>query len=217
MAPRPPSAPSTRSSQRVEFRVVAGSAPLIGANLHTNLTLRSGPQGRVSKGGQQSRCCEPAFSTISCVAHPSRRPLCGLLRMRLLLGISSKLAPMSAPLQWRSYFGMRLMHSATSCNPSAAAAAVRKMTSNVFSRIIAAIGDSFRITKAFDMAARGEYEKALNVLNRLGQDTRHLYGARLLRGALYSHLAMHERAVIELASAAQTVKADKRFSKAESN
>jgi hypothetical protein len=111
---------------------------------------------------------------------------------------------------------MRLMHSATSCNPSAAAV-VRKMTSNVFSRIIAAIGDSFRITKAFDMAARGEYEKALNVLNRLGQDTRHLYGARLLRGALYSHLAMHERAVIELASAAQTIKADKRFSKAESN
>jgi hypothetical protein len=146
MAPRPPSAPSTRSSQRVEFRVVAGSAPL----------------------------------------------------------------------QWRSYFGMRLMHSATSCNPSAAAV-VRKMTSNVFRRIIAAIGDSFRITKAFDMAARGEYEKALNVLNRLGQHTRHLYRARLLRGALYSHLAMHERAVIELASAAQTIKADKRFSKAESN
>ena len=24
-------------------------------------TLRSGPQGRASKGGQQSRCCEPAF------------------------------------------------------------------------------------------------------------------------------------------------------------
>jgi hypothetical protein len=51
-------------------RATGGSAP-IGANLHANLTLRSGPQGRVSKGGQQSRCREPALSTISCVAHHS--------------------------------------------------------------------------------------------------------------------------------------------------
>src|ERR1700759_2580079 len=64
-----------------------------GRHSHTNLTLRSGPQGRVSKGRQQSRRFEPAFSTISCVAHPSRRPRSlrraksrgGLLRMRLLL------------------------------------------------------------------------------------------------------------------------------------
>ena len=36
-------------------------------------------------------------------AHPSRRPLRGLLRMRILLGLRPKLAPMSAPLPWRSW------------------------------------------------------------------------------------------------------------------
>jgi hypothetical protein len=66
----------------------------IALNLHTNLTLRSGPQGRVSKGRHQSRRYEAASSTISCVAHPSRRPLRGLLRMRLFTGMLSKLAPM---------------------------------------------------------------------------------------------------------------------------
>jgi len=89
--------------------------------------------------------------------------------------------------------------------------------SNVFSRVFTAIRDSFRITRAFAMAARGEYEEALNILNGLGQDTRHLYEVELLRGALYSHLGMHERAAGELVLAAETIKADKRLSKAEAN
>ena len=38
-----------------------------------NLTLRSGPKGRVSKGGQQARCSFPSFETRF-----------ALLRMRLV-------------------------------------------------------------------------------------------------------------------------------------
>lgn len=67
------------------------------------------------------------------------------------------------------------------------------------------------------MAAHGQYQQALAVLNGLGRDTRHLYEVELLRGALYSHLGMHERAVDELLLAIQTVRSEKRLSKAEAN
>src|SRR6266481_3825338 len=71
------------------------SGALMGANLHLDLTLRSTAERCVSKGRQLGRRCKPAISTTPCVAHPSRRPLRGLLRMRLSFEISAKLAPMS--------------------------------------------------------------------------------------------------------------------------
>ena len=46
----------------------AGSAALIGANLQRFLTLRSGPEGRVSKGRQQDRCSFPPFETLAALA-----------------------------------------------------------------------------------------------------------------------------------------------------
>ena len=60
--------PKCDEQVRLEHDLFAGSAALIGANLKSNLILTSGPEGRVSKGLQQTRCCDTAGSATSCVA-----------------------------------------------------------------------------------------------------------------------------------------------------
>ena len=80
-----------QSTSRLD-ELIAGSAPLIGVNLHTNLTLSERPAGpQLRRVGNRAGAGEAAFSTIQC--GPSQRgvysaietPLRGLLRMRLLL------------------------------------------------------------------------------------------------------------------------------------
>src|SRR6266550_1425103 len=83
--------------------------------------------------------------------------------------------------------------------------------------IFKVVRDAIRIEKAFTAAAQNRNEDALKTLESLGEKAEKLYEARLLKGALYSLLDMHELAIEELVSAAQTIKADKRFSSAEAN
>jgi hypothetical protein len=83
--------------------------------------------------------------------------------------------------------------------------------------VLRIIVDSFRVSAAFSSAARGEIEQALTTLNRVGEFTSGTFEVRLLKGALYSHLARHDAAVEELILAARAVKADKRLSQVESN
>ena len=54
---------------------IALRAAMKGCGYTPNLTLRSGPKGRVSKGGQPARCSFPAFETPR---------FARLLRMRFL-------------------------------------------------------------------------------------------------------------------------------------
>jgi len=77
--------------------------------------------------------------------------------------------------------------------------------------------DAIRVEKAIAAAAQNRNREALNILEGLGERAKRSSEVKLLRGALYSLLGMHERAVDELASAAQKVKADERLSQAEAN
>jgi hypothetical protein len=74
----------------------------IGANFGFNLTLKSGAKRRISKGGNTTDVAKSACFAIFCAAHPSRRPLRGLLRMRVMLVRQPKLAPMSGAPQPRA-------------------------------------------------------------------------------------------------------------------
>jgi hypothetical protein len=91
------------------------------------------------------------------------------------------------------------------------------MRANMVLRIFKAVRDAIRIDRAFSAAAQNRNDEALRALGGLGEDAKKLYDVKLLKGALYSLLNMHDQAVDELASAAQQIKASRRFSKAEAN
>lgn len=88
----------------------AGGYDAGGADFRHNLTLRSGPQGRVSKGGIAADAANRAF--LRSRLHPSfetaaeftpRYSRGDLLRMRLLPGRAPKFAPMGTRVSSRGF------------------------------------------------------------------------------------------------------------------